>query len=162
VTIRAISTAVQRPLFGGLGNWFVVSKFDPRVVALYSRHYSSSKNGKRACDWLKSGITSPGESMTLLTLDNCALWVWLKQHYVDSGQVGVNCAVFRNESSLLSSDLILEAEQLAWQRWPGERLYTYVNADAIRSANPGYCFKMAGWRKFGRSKGGLLILEKAL
>jgi hypothetical protein len=31
----------------------------------------------------------------------------------------VNCAVFRNEGPVLSSDLILEAEELAWGRWPG-------------------------------------------
>jgi hypothetical protein len=46
-----------------------------------------------------------------------------------AGQRGVNCAVFRNESSVLSSELIREACGLAWTRWPGERLYTYVRRD---------------------------------
>jgi len=45
-------------------------------------------------------------------------------------------------------------------KWPGERLYTYVNSHKIRSTNPGYCFLRAGWRKCGMTKGGLIILEK--
>jgi hypothetical protein len=96
--------------------------------------------------------------MVLLTIGCDALWVWRK-FKDDSGQVGVNCAVFRNESGTRSSELVREAMAHAWARWPGERLYTYVNATAIRSTNPGYCFKMAGWSDCGRTKGGLVILE---
>lgn len=151
--------AKQMPLLSGLGHWFRVSKADPRVVALYSRHYSSKKNGKTPADWLNSGITPPGESVTYLTLDGRALFVWLKQEYRDDGQEGVMNAVFRNESDILSSKLILEAEKIAWQHWPGERLYTYVNTIAVRG--DGKCFKAAGWRKCGRTaEHNLLILEK--
>jgi hypothetical protein len=46
----------------------------------------------------------------------------------------------------------------AWNRWPDQRLYTYVNPVKV-SANPGYCFKQAGWRFCGKTKGGLHILE---
>lgn len=141
--------------------WFSVPKTDHRAVSLYARHYSSLRGGKTITDWLRSGITPPGESMTLLTSDSRALFVWLKQQYSLDGQAGVNCAVFRNEGDYTSSGLILEAEQLAWQRWPGERLYTYVDASAIHSTNPGYCFKMAGWTRLDEKTGrGLLILEK--
>ena len=52
-----------------------------------------------------------------------------------------------------------QAVEIAWRRWPGERLFTYVNGGKIRSTNPGYCFLMAGWRKCGISKVGLTILE---
>ena len=98
--------------------------------------------------------------MLLMTVGCDALFVWRK--FIDaSGQTGVNCAVFRNESDILSSTLIAEAEGWAWQRWPGERLYTYVNSLAVQSSNPGYCFKIAGWRSCGRTKArNLLILEK--
>lgn len=141
--------------------WYAVSKRDPRVVDLYGRHYSSGKSGKTRRDWLASGITAPGESMVLLTSDGCSLFVWLYQRFKGGGQAGVNCAVFRNEGSVLSSDLIREAEWLAWRRWPGARLYTYVNPRAVQSSNPGYCFKCAGWRVCGVTKGNkLLILEK--
>lgn len=96
--------------------------------------------------------------MVLLTVENDALFVWRK--FIDSGgQQGVNCAIFRNEGNFTSSSLITEAVELAWRRWPGERLYTYVNPKKIKSSNPGYCFQVAGWKKFGVTKGGLLILE---
>jgi hypothetical protein len=100
----------------------------------------------------------PGEKMVLLTEREDALFVWRK-FIDDSGQQGVNCAIFRNESGILSSLLIREAMLHAWRRWPGERLYTYVNPRKIRSSNPGCCFKMAGWKVCGVSKGGLAILE---
>lgn len=97
--------------------------------------------------------------MVLLTVTCDALFVWRKFRS-DDGQQGVNCAIFRNEGSVLSSELIKEACDLAWQRWPGERLYTYIADAKIRSVNPGACFKFAGWRVCGRNKDGrLTILE---
>jgi hypothetical protein len=144
-----------------LGSWYGASRRDPRVVGLYSRHYSSAKNNKTVAHWLATGITAPGETITLLTADGSALFVWLKQKYVDNDQTGVNCAVFRNEGSELSSNLILEAEQIAWERWAGERLYTYVDPGAVRpKRDPGRCFIRAGWKKCGVTKGGLIVLEK--
>ena len=98
--------------------------------------------------------------MVLLTLDSLAVFAWRKFHN-QANQTGVNCAIFRNEGPYRSSALILEAEQLAWKRWPGERLYTYVNPRKVQSPNPGYCFKKAGWRFCGISKRRKLhILEK--
>jgi len=61
----------------------------------------------------------------------------------------------------LSSELIRAAEVFAWDRWPGQRLYTYVNPRKVQSRNPGYCFLMAGWRKCGVTKTRrLIIFEK--
>lgn len=97
--------------------------------------------------------------MVLLTPCARALFVWRKFISKD-GQQGVNCAIFRNEGAGLSSQLILDAMQLAWQRWPGERFYTYVNPRRVLSSNPGYCFLRAGWRRCGITKTRkLLILE---
>ena len=48
---------------------------------------------------------------------------------------------------------------LAWQRWPGERLYTYVAPGKVKSPNPGWCFQCAGWRRCGHTQRGLHILE---
>ncbi len=96
----------------------------------------------------------------MLTEDGLALFVWRK-FISDDGQTGVNCAVFRNESPTLSSRLILDAETVAWTDWPGQRLYTYVDPNKIRSTNPGACFIAAGWRRCGvTKKRGLVILEK--
>lgn len=101
----------------------------------------------------------PGYKLVLSTPCRQALFVWRKFRSMDAQQ-GVNCAIFRNESSIRSSDLIREADRIADQRWPGERHYTYVNPRHV-SDNPGFCFKMAGWQFCGRTKArGLHILER--
>lgn len=143
--------------------WLPVKDGDPRAAAIYRRHYScyQYKDKRRERHGYRNRflIAGPGEKMLLMTVTCDALFAWRK--FIDaSGQTGINCAVFRNESPILSSTLILEAEQHAWARWPGARLYTYVNGKAIRSTNPGYCFKRAGWSECGHTKGGLMILEK--
>lgn len=150
-------------MFGYL--WLAVKDGDPRAHDIMRRHYSyyryaddrRSNTGYRA----RHLIVGPGEKMVLITQECDALFVWRKFISRD-GSTGVNCAVFRNESQHKSSDLILEAEQLAWQRWPGERLYTYVDSKKIQSTNPGYCFMCAGWRRLPEitKVNKLIILEK--
>lgn len=146
--------------------WLAVKDGDERAAALYRRHYSCYQyaDGRRDRYGYHNRymIVGPGEKMVLLTPNCDALFVWRK--FIDkSGQIGVNCAVFRNESPVLSSALILAAEELACARWPGQRLYTYVNASAVASVNPGYCFKMAGWRRCGVTQARkLLIFEKVV
>lgn len=134
----------------------------PAAVQLYERHYSArpNRNSKQ--------IVGPYASLLLLTHTADALVVWRKSEYekcldprTGKPQEGVNCAVFRNEGRQQSSALLLEAERIALRKWPGSRLYTYVNPALIANKrNPGYCFKMAGWRPCGTTKGNLLILEK--
>lgn len=141
-----------------LGYWFAIKDGDPRAVALMRRHYSHKKTNHYK-DLVRYGFSGQGESLILMTVDCKALFGWCKQKQRDDGQQGVNCFVFRNEGSVLSSELIKEACELAWQRWHGERLFTYVNSKKIKSDNPGYCFKVAGWNYCGKSKGGLDILE---
>jgi hypothetical protein len=138
-------------------NWYAVKDGDLAARGIFDRHYSRHhyKDGRRP-----KLFVGPGQKMVLVTSDFSALFVWRKFISAD-GQQGVNCAIFRNEGSLLSSQLILEAEELAWQRWPGERLYTYVAANKIKSVNPGYCYKKAGWKVCGQTKAKkLVILEK--
>jgi hypothetical protein len=137
------------------GHWLGVKDGDARARALYLRHYSARRyrDGRS-----RTLFVGPGEKMVLLTLHRDALFVWRKFISMD-GQEGVSCAVFRNESPVQSSVLIREAMALAWARWPGKRLYTYVNPRKVQSSNPGYCFKCAGWRKCGTTKKGLIILE---
>lgn len=150
------STPLLPPQFSPLvpgAHWFSVRDADARASHLFKRHYSA--NPRRT----SRNFAGPNEKMVLLTLNADALFVWRKQLYRMDGQQGINCAVFRNESSVLSSTLIREACALAWNRWPGERLFTFVNGGAVRSSQPGACFRIAGWRHVGYSKGGLLIWE---
>ena len=143
-------------------NWYGVKQNDFRVVNLYSMHYSSERSSAGRTKWLRHGITGPGETMTLITSDARALFLWIKQVDRDDGQKGVNCGVFRNIGQQQSSTLILEAMDLAWQRWPNERLFTYVDPGRVKSSNPGYCFKMAGWQTAGKSKRRKLHLLEVL
>ena len=143
-------------MFAELGYWYAIRDGDLRGRRMYDRHYSSHtyQDGRRP-----ALFAGPGEKMVLMTSDSRALFVWRK--FKDaSGQHGINCAIFRNEAPelYLSSDLIREAVQLAWRRWPGSRFYTYVNPRKVRSTNPGYCFKAAGWRECGVTVSRKLII----
>jgi hypothetical protein len=147
--------AYQCRLFSTPGHWIRVKDGNPYALNLYERHYSCRKyaDGRE-----RKLFCGPGEKLVLITKENNALFVWRK-FIDDSGQRGVNCAVFRNESNILSSILIFEAMQIASERWKNARFYTYVNPKKIISKNPGYCFKAAGWKFYGQTKGGLHILE---
>ncbi len=135
-------------------------------MALYERHYScrplpKGRDGHRRTRRLFVG---PGQKTVLITPNGDALLAW-RRFLDDSGQTGANCAVFRNEGQVLSSRLIREGMDVAWGRWPGARLYTYVDARKVGRRNhgghnPGYCFLKAGWSRCGHTRSrGLLILE---
>ena len=133
--------------------WIPVLDGNDSARHLFDRHYSRY----RYADGRKPKLfVGPGEKMVLSTPCAMALFIWRKFISGD-GQEGVNCAVFRNETDMRSSDLIMEADALADARWPGQRHYTYVDAGKIRSTNPGYCFQKAGWRKCGITKWNKLV-----
>ena len=148
------------------GLWTEAKDGDEAGLALYLRHYSSEKRRRRGVE--SKLFVAPGEKLVLVSPDCAALFAWVRQkpELRLDGQVGVCCTVFRNEGRDLSSELILEAEAWAWERWPGERLFTFVDAGKTsrrrsRLHDPGWCFIMAGWRECGKSKDrGLAILEK--
>lgn len=141
-------------------NWMEVKDGHPAGRLLYNRHYS--------CYHYKDGrqpklFAGPGRKIVLLSPLWDALFVWREFRSLDN-QAGICCAIFRNEGPLLSSELILEAEGFAKRLWPGAtRFYTYIDTKAVKSPNPGYCFKKAGWFQAGYTKKRkLLILEKLL
>lgn len=137
-------------------HWWITKDGDAACLALYERHYSAYqyRDGR-----VRKLFAGPGQKIVLRTEPGDAMFVWRKFRD-DSGQEGVNCAVFRNEGVILSSELVRQADVVADFIWPGERHYTYVRAEAVRSRNPGFCFLAAGWRKCGHTKGGLLVLER--
>ena len=144
------------------GQWLPAIDGDRRAVALFERHYSCDLEGRRKRQ--AKLFVQPGEKMVLLTLECDALFVWVKNRVERwDKQTGVNCAVFRNESPHLASDLIREACQIAWGKWPGERLFTYVDHSKIRKKrDPGRCFLRAGWRPCGESKENKLLIFECL
>ena len=129
--------------------WQQVTKFDKRACALADRHYSRRKIGSPQ-------FMPPGETVVLLA-DNAVFGWW--RPAPSSGIVAMNgldgwtCTIFRNESLIRSSDLIIDAEAALDGRTIGpDGLITYVYDAKVRSGNPGYCFKIAGYRITGRSK----------
>ena len=136
--------------------WWGTRDGDKECIKLYERHYSCYRymDGRP-----RRRFVGPGERIVLRTLRGDAVFVWRK-FIDDSGQQGVNCACFRNESKYLSSELIRQADAIADFCWLGERHYTYVCSSNIRSNNPGFCFIAAGWRRCGSTKSGLVVLER--
>ena len=129
--------------------------FDPEMAALADRHYSRRTPGARQ-------FCYSGRKLVLRNCEGTVLFVWM---FPDptmrmDGQTGYNCAIFRNESDRLSSEIIIEAEAFAFAKWGRNRLYTYVDGSKIKSRNPGYCFKVAGWKAVGISKAGKVLLTK--
>lgn len=136
--------------------WHISHHCDDSARTVFKRHYSYNPARNRTT----SHFVAPGENLVLLSPTHDALFIWVLEKYRKDGQQGVNCAAFRNESNRRASDLILAAEEFAWRKWPGQRLFTFVDSRKIRSSNPGYCFIKAGWQRCGMTKGGLHILEK--
>lgn len=145
----------EQPFLFSDSIWIPIKDGNPTGMSLFMRHYTARERRKLF------QFVGPGEKMVLLTEDARALFVWRK-FLSDAGESGVNCAVFRNEGSGAgrSSDLIREADRVAWQRWPGERLYTYVDPSNVKhKRDPGRCFLKAGWKPCGITKSGKLIFQ---
>ncbi len=135
--------------------WNRVTKFDVQACRLADRHYSRRKVGSPQ-------FMPPGETVVLLTKLGNAVFGWWRPAPSSgikamNGLDGWTCTIFRNEGEQRSSDLILDAEQfligLGVSVGP-DGLITYVWDAKIKSSNPGYCFKVAGWKNRGRSADG--------
>ena len=134
---------------------YATTHCDPEMALFADRHYSRKKIGSPQ-------FMPPGRKLVLRNAEGTILfgWLWAKDEYRLDHQTGYNCTIFRNESDRKSSEIIIEAENLAVEKWGLNRFYTYVNAKKIRSSNPGYCFIRAGYKKIGVSKAGLILLAK--
>jgi hypothetical protein len=140
---------VMTPVAG----WHRVTKFDQRGCDLADRHYSRRKPGAPQ-------FMPPGQTVVLVAHDAVFGW-WrpdptagIKQM---NGLDGWTCTIFRNESTTLSSELVLAAERELVASGHGcgpDGMLTYVFDQKARSRNPGYCFKVAGWEVRGRSADG--------
>lgn len=143
--------------------WVPVQKFTPTAAKLADGHYSRRTVGSPQ-------FMPPGQTLVLMTPDELAVFGWWRPHpgsgiRAMNGLDGWTCTIFRNTGPHLSSDLILEAERVLLDRYDcgPDGLITYVWDRKVRSVNPGYCFKIAGWRVTGRSADGRkTLLQKAV
>jgi hypothetical protein len=138
--------------------WTLSHRADKRALPLADRHYNRQKPGSPQ-------FVPPGRCFVLLTPEADALWVtsWPFAQYVKHAWAGawVN-SFFRNESPYLSSELIREAVAATRAHYgepPPRGMVTFVDARKVRSTNPGCCYRKAGFRAVGQTKGGLLAFQ---
>lgn len=151
-------------------SWVLSSSSDPRALALvdglgvfesYGPHYSRRTPGSRT-------FTGIGQEIVLVTSCGRAVWACVRQRTpskagsgASRGRSGTPDAaprylwrnmIFRNLGGGLSSELIRDALAVTYVEWqrrygclPAERLRTEIGIAAVKSPNPGYCYKVAGW-----------------
>lgn len=139
--------------------WQRSDRFDPRALPLADRHYNRQKIGTPQ-------FVPPGRCSVLLTANADALWVtsWPFAEFTRHAWAGawVN-SFFRNESEVLSSELIAEAVAATRAVWvpPPLGIVTFVDADKVRrKRDPGRCYKKAGWTHVGFTQGGLWVYQQ--
>ena len=120
---------------------------DPRLVGLHRRHYSARRN-----QLIRQAI-GPGRKFALMTLEQNAV-IAFRAH-----RDGTDCCLFRNEGPRLSSCIIAQGTWRAAEYLDRWLIRTFVDPEKVRSPNPGYCFKVAGYTFAGLTKGGLHMLE---
>ena len=140
-------------------NWYKSHRADPRAAAIADRHYNRQKIGTPQ-------FVPPGRCLVLLTEDADALWVtsWPFAEYVKHAWAGAwVCSCFRNESALLSSELIRQAvaaTRFYWGEPPTLGMITFVGSTKVRRKRDwGRCYRKAGFTHVGFTAGGLVALQ---
>ena len=139
-------------------NWELSDRFDSTVLPVADRHYNRQKLGTPQ-------FVPPGRCLVLKCVNGTALWVtsWPFPEYTKHAWAGawVN-TMFRRESGPLASELIREAVAITCWRWPVPSLgmVTFIDRSKIRhKRDPGRCYRRAGFKVCGETKGGLLALQ---
>jgi hypothetical protein len=150
--------------------WRLSSSSDPAALAVvdglgrfaaHGPHYSRRTPGSRT-------FTGVGQEIVLVTEDGSSVWAVVRQRTPSARGTGASRGrsglpdvaprfvwrnmLFRNLGPALSSDLIRSALAMTYVEWrrrygalPRERLRTEVDIRRVRSRNPGYCYRVAGW-----------------
>jgi hypothetical protein len=124
--------------------WHRVKVSDPLARSMRDRHYSTRNPGGRT-------VGPPGRRLVLVSDDEHALWIthWPDPKLVLDRIDALRCTLFRREGRRRerASVLILAAmatSEAYFGTAPAGWL-TYVEPSKIRSQDPGFCFKMAGY-----------------
>lgn len=162
--------------------WRLSSSSDPAALAVvdgtgrfaeHGSHYSRRTPGSKT-------FTGVGQEIVLVTEAGDAVWAVVRQKTpaargsgASRGREGVadtkarfiwRNMLFRNLGPRLSSELIREALAMTYVEWerrygelPVERLRTEIGISAVRSRNPGFCYKAAGWTVDRKVRGKLYL-----
>lgn len=140
-------------------HWTLSHRADRHALRLADRHYNRQKPGTPQ-------FVPPDRCIVLLTPKADALWVssWPFAEYTKHQWAGAwSCSCFRNESPVLSSKLITQAvaaTRYLWGKAPKLGMVTFIDKTKVQKKRDyGRCYRKAGWKVCGRTKGGLLALR---
>lgn len=139
--------------------WKMSHRADPAARVIADRHYNRQKPGTPQ-------FVPPGRCVVLLSVDETALWVtsWPFAQYVKHAWAGawINSA-FRNEGQTLSSLLIRDAVSVTRHYYGGRPMsgmVTFIDTTKVRKKRDfGRCYRKAGFKEVGMTKGGLVALK---
>lgn len=140
-------------------NWRLSDRCDREALPIADAHYNRQKPGTPQ-------FVPPGRCLVLMCVTGRALWVtsWPFAEYVKHQWAGawINSA-FRRESGPLASDLIREAVAITrwyWPEIPALGMVTFIDREKVkRKRDYGRCYRKAGFKQCGVTKGGLLALQ---
>lgn len=124
--------------------WHRVKVSDPLARAMRDRHYSTKYPGGRT-------VGPPGRRLVLISDDEQALWIthWPQAHLVLDGFDALRCTVFRREGRRRErASVLIRAAMAMSEAYFGpapDGWLTYVEPRRVKSSEPGYSFKMAGF-----------------
>lgn len=136
--------------------WHRVKASDALARAMRDRHYSTEKPGGKT-------VGPPGRRLVLISDDESALWIthWPDPRLVLDKIDALRCTVFRREGRRRErASVLIQAAMEASERYFGAApsgWLTYVEPAKVRSQDPGYCFKMAGYELDATFRSGKLI-----
>lgn len=145
-----------------------VKPTEPAILEMVRSHYSHRENTKQRPRTEKTSKTWWSNARLVVFSDPARTlvfaWQWPKPGMRKDGQEGFNNTLFHRSERCpyQASDIVLAAEKAVVQHWGENRAYTYVDPEKIQSANPGYCYKVAGWSFVKLSKSKKPLLEKIL
>jgi hypothetical protein len=143
-----IQTAIRFSRFGT--PWAVEPIESPAARELADRHPTRQTPGAR-------GFIPPGFRMLWRCADAGGAAIWSACRNVFREVWRWRNTIFRNETSMLSSDLVRSATIATYIDWleryrslPSEQLITEIDVEATaprrsKRSLPGHCYLMAGW-----------------
>jgi len=145
-----IQTSLTLHTVRGGAPWSVEPIESPAARELADRHPSRQTPGAR-------GFIPPGWRILLRCADRRGSAIWSACRNVFRRVWRWRNTIFRNETSMLSSDLVRAATVATYAEWiaryrdlPVEPLTTEIDVDATaprrsRRHEPGHCYLVAGW-----------------
>ena len=165
-----------------MSEWNLSSSSDPAALAIvdgtglfagHGPHYSRRTPGAKT-------FTGVGREVVLVHASGRAVWACVYQQTPakkgSGGSRGRTSEtdtsvryvwrnmLFRNLGAGLSSGLIVTAVARTYEAWlvrygtlPNERMRTEIDTRAVKSTNPGCCYKLAGWQVDRRVRGKLYL-----